>query len=133
MFSGGQSSENVSLLPDNPGIRIEAVQGGGGRLSRVGWVSEPLQIKGAGEFNLAVNLGTLKKYQTRWRQTLGPNIPSRKKPRQDPHIIVGSLNIFECPTYVVAPLRGDTEATSNVFAWADKLLSTSSESHVVFV
>jgi hypothetical protein len=135
MLSGGQQNENVSLLPDNPGIRIEAVQGGGGNVTskKVGWLSEPLEIKDAGEFNLPINLGKLKKYQTRWRQTLGPNIPSRKKPRQDPHIIIGSLNIFECPTYVVAPLRGDTGATSNVFAWADELLSTSSESHIVFV
>ena len=133
MFSGGQSNENVSLLPDNPGARIEAVQGGGGKSSKVGWLSEPVEVKDTGEFNLPLNLGTLKKYQTRWRQTLGPNIPSRKKPRQDPHIIIGSLNIFECPTYVVAPLRGDTGATSNVFAWTDELLSTSSESHVIFV
>ena len=133
MFSGGQQNENVSLLPDNPGIRIEAVQGGGGKSSRRGWVSEPLEIKDASEFNLPLNLGTLKKYQTRWRQTLGPNIPSRKKPRQDPHIIIGSLNIFECPTYVVAPLRGDAEGASMVFSWTDKLLSKSAELHVVFV
>ena len=135
MFSGGQPNENVSLLPDNPGIRIEAVQGGGGMSNNneMKWISKPVEIEPGSEFNLSVNLGTLKKYQTRWRQTLGPNIPSRKKPRQDPHIIIGSLNVFECPTYVVAPLRGDKDSASMVFSWTDEMLGGNPESHVVFV
>jgi len=133
MFSGGQSSENVSLLPDNPGVRIEAVQGGGSMSSSSEWVSEPIKITSENEFNLTLNTGTLKKYQARWRQTLGPSIPSRRKPRQDPHIIIGSLNINECPTYIVAPLRGEEETASMVFAWADELLHSSPESHIVFM
>ena len=133
MFSGGQSNENVSLLPDNPGIRIEAVQGGGSLSEAKTWISEPVEIDPGSEFKLTTNLGTIKKYQTRWRQTLGPSVPSRKKPRQDPHIIIGSLNILDCPTYVCAPLRGDKEAASMVFAWTDELLQGSPESHIVFM
>jgi hypothetical protein len=135
MFSGGQSNENVSLLPDNPGARIEAVQGGGGisNSSEMKWKSEPVEIDPASEFKLSANLGTLKKYQTRWRQTLGPSVPSRRKPRQDPHIIIGSLNVFNCPTYIAAPLRGDKDAASMVFAWADELLEGSPRSHIVFM
>jgi len=133
MFSGGQSSENVSLLPDNPGVRIEAVQGGGGISKEMSWLSEPVEIDPASKFKLMTNLGTLKKYQTRWRQTLGPSIPSRRKPRQDPHIIIGSLSIFDCPTYIAAPLRGDQDAASMVFGWADEILEVNPESHIVFM
>ena len=62
MFSGGQNNENVSLLPDNPGIRIEPVQGGGSREGVMKWLSEPVEIDPASKFNLSVNLGTLKKF-----------------------------------------------------------------------
>ena len=132
MISGG-SNPNVSLLPDNPGVRIEAIVGGGHSISESKWSSKPVKIESDREFNLTTNLGSLKKYQTRWRQTLGPSVPSRRKPRQDPHIIIGTLNVSECPTYIAAPLRGDIEAANLVFSWADDLLQDSPESHVVFL
>ena len=135
MFSGGQQNSSDSLLPDNPGVQIEPVQGGGGHSNtyKNKWLSEPVKIDPVNEFNLTTNTGILKKYQARWRQTLGPSVPSRKKPRQDPHIIIGSLNIFDCPTYITAPFRGDKDKASIVFAWADELLESNSESHIVFV
>ena len=131
VFSGGKSNEDISLLPDNPNARIEGVQGGGGL--NMNWISEPVKIDTEEEFDMPVNTGALKKFQGRWRQTLGPSVPSRRKPREDPHIIIGTLNVSECPTYVVAPLRGDIESANLVFVWTDELLQDSPESHVVFL
>jgi len=131
VFSGGKPNEDISLLPDNPSARIEGVQGGGGL--NMNWISEPVEIDAEEEFNMPVNTGALKKFQGRWRQTLGPSIPSRRKPREDPHIIIGTLNVSDCPSYIVAPLRGDKEEAFRVFAWADKLLEDSPETHVIFM
>jgi len=120
---------NVSLLPDNPSAQIMPVQGGGGSGL---WHSSPITVEN-GTYQLALNHGFLKKFKTRWRQTLGPNIPSRRKPRQDPHIIVGSLNAHENPVYLVAPLRGDSDAATRVFSWSDNLLTSEPNSHIVFM
>ena len=120
---------NVSLLPDNPSAQIMPVQGGGGSGS---WHSNPITVEN-GTYQLALNHGFLKKFKTRWRQTLGPNIPSRRKPRQDPHIIVGSLNAHENPVYLVAPLRGDSDAATRIFSWSDNLLSLEPNTHIVFM
>jgi hypothetical protein len=120
---------NVSLLPDNPSAQIMPVQGGGGSGL---WHSSPITVEN-GTYQLALNHGFLKKFKTRWRQTLGPNIPSRRKPRQDPHIIVGSLNAYENPVYLVAPLRGDSDAATRIFSWSDNLLISEPNSHIVFM
>ena len=122
---------NVSLLPDNPSAQIMPVQGGGGTSGL--WHSSPVKMELNGIYQLALNHGFLKKFKTRWRQTLGPNIPSRRKPRQDPHIIVGSLNASENPVYLVAPLRGNLDEAIKVFSWSDTLLEKEPESHIVFI
>ena len=133
MFSGGHDP-SVSLLPDNRAAIIEPVQGGGGyQQTSKGWQSLPVSIKRVSAYKPSVNHGSLQKFQLRWKQTLGPNIPSRRRPRQDPHIIVGILNIISCPTYVVAPLRGDEEAASDVFAWASNLMETDPSNHIIFM
>jgi hypothetical protein len=133
MFSGGHDP-SVSLLPDNKLAIIEGVQGGGGyEQNSKGWQSLPVSIKRESKYKPSVNHGTLQKFQLRWKQTLGPNIPSRRRPRQDPHIIVGILNIISCPTYVVAPLRGDEEAASDVFTWASNLMETDKSNHIIFM
>jgi hypothetical protein len=64
---------------------------------------------------------------------LGPNIPSRRKPRRDPHIIIGTINVTMTPTFVVAPLRGNVEKANDVFTWADKLLASDPETRVIFM
>ena len=133
MFSGGHDP-SVSLLPDNKSAIIEPVQGGGGHASSSrGWQSLPVTIKKSSAYKPLVNHGSLKKFQLRWKQTLGPNIPSRRRPRQDPHVIVGILNVTSCPTYIVAPLRGDEDAANDVFVWASNLLETNPSNHIVFM
>jgi hypothetical protein len=133
MFSGGHDP-SVSLLPDNPNAQITPVQGGGSLDSKsVGeWKSIPVLIEETHE-TLSVNHAGLKKYRNRWRQTLGPNVPSRRKPRQDPHIVVGVLNILTCPVYLVAPLRGEEKKALNIFSWAHELLESDPDQHVVFM
>ena len=139
MLAGGHNP-NVSLLPDNPGIRIEAVQGGGGLPSMPStqamqkeWQSVPLLIENVAEYKPVIPHGALKKFQSRWRQTLGPSVPSRRKPRQDPHVIVGILNVIDTPVFVVAPLRGDEEAAKKVLGWASDLLQSEPSSHIIFM
>ena len=119
MISGG-SNPNVSLLPDNPSAQIMPVQGGGSRSK--GWISNPVAIEYSEPVHFSKNLGMILKFKNKWKQTLGPAVPSRRKPRHDPHYIIAKLNVVECPTFVVAPLYGDVEAANTVFSWANELL-----------
>ena len=144
MLSGGAMATD-SLLPDNPGARIEPVQGGGampksnaelsGNRKPAGWHSTPIIIpvsaNSVEELNSTPH--TLKKYRDRWRRTLGPSIPSRHRPRQDPYIVIGSLDITTCPTYVVAPLRGDMDAAKDTLFWTNDLLKEDPKAHIVFM
>jgi len=130
MFSSGHNP-NISLLPDNPSAQIMPVQGGGGRDS-LSWISAPVVISDNSLSELSVNPGLLKKFKTRWRQTLGPNVPSRRKPRNDPHIVIGILNTSECDTYLVAPFRDNTKVAKAILAWANDLLKNERDVHVIF-
>ena len=132
----------TSLLPDNPGAQFEAVQGGGGYVPESkkvsGWHSTPLLIPVASDstsLNSPTNAShsAIKNYKDMWRRTLGPSVPSRHKPRADPHIVIGSIDIVTCPTYIVAPLRGDLDAAKDIIFWAHELLNSNSNAHVVFI
>ena len=74
----------------------------------------------------------IKGYRDKWRRTLGPN-SEKSHPRGDTSVVIGSLNILECPTYVVAPLRGDVYAATDSIMWANTLLQTDANAHVVFM
>jgi hypothetical protein len=135
----GGHNPDASLLPVVPAhsAPIVPVQGGGGAQDTPtkGWYSMPLKIKGTREYKPTTNHTALKKFQSRWKQTLGPNIPSRRRARNvsaDEHIIVGSLNIIECPTFVVAPLRGDINAAKDILHWAESILRERPDVHIVF-
>ena len=139
MSGGGQVT---SLLPDNPGVQFEAVQGGGGYVPESkkvsGWHSTPLIIPVASNSTsseLAMNAShlTIKNYKEAWRRTLGPSVPSRHKPRADPYVVIGSLDIVTCPTYIVAPLRGDLDAAKDTIFWAHELLNSDFSAHVIFI
>ena len=131
MLSGG-SNENISLLPDNPSAQIMPVQGGGGQRTR-GWLSLPVVVEESEPVHFLKNHGTLLKFQNTWKQTLGPNVPSRRKPRHEPYHILGKINVNECQTFVVAPLHGDIEASNAVFAWSKSLLDSDDRAHIVFM
>ena len=144
MLSGGAMATD-SLLPDNPAARIMPVQGGGampksdallsGNRKPAGWHSTPVIVPVSANSVEELNSSplTLKTYKDRWRRTLGPNVPSRHRPRQDPYIVIGSLDITTCPTYVVAPLRGDIDAAKDTLFWTNQLLKDDSKAHVVFM
>ncbi|NDB85556.1 MAG: hypothetical protein EB127_23065, partial [Alphaproteobacteria bacterium] len=144
MLSGGAMATD-SLLPDNPAARIMPVQGGGampksnaelsGNRKPAGWHSTPVIIPVSANSVEELNATplTLKNYKDRWRRTLGPNVPSRHRPRQDPYIVVGSLDITTCPTYVVAPLRGDMDAAKDTLFWTNDLLKEDPKAHIVFM
>ena len=107
---------------------------GGEQRSTSGWQSIPVLIEPTSNtLDLSVNPGLIRKFKTRWQQILGPNIPSRRKPRRDPHIIIGTINVTMTPTFVVAPLRGNMEKANDVFTWADNLLASDPEAHVIFM
>jgi hypothetical protein len=139
-MSYGGSNPPVSLIQDNPGVPITGVQGGGGDTGvpvlSSGWHSNPQLIPVAPpRLNASASHLSLKNYSDRWRKTLGPNIPSRRRARNvsaDEHVIVGSLNIIECPTFIVAPLRGDINAAKDILHWAEALLRERPDVHVVF-
>ena len=144
MLSGGAMATD-SLLPDNPAARIMPVQGGGampksnaelsGNRKPAGWHSTPVIIPVSANSIEELNSTplTLKNYRERWRRTLGPNVPSRHRPRQDPYIVIGSLDITTCPTYVVAPLRGDMDAAKDILFWTNDLLKEDPKAHIVFM
>ena len=143
MLSGGAMATDT-LLPDNPAARIMPVQGGGampksdanlsGNRKPAGWHSTPVIIPVSANSVEELNSAplTLKNYKERWRRTLGPSVPSRHRPRQDPYIVTGSLDITTCPTYVVAPLRGDIDAAKDTLFWTNDLLKGNPKAHVVF-
>ena len=134
-----------SLLQDNPAAKIIPVQGGGampktdanlsGNRKPAGWHSTPVIVPVSANSVEELNSSplTLKNYKDRWRRTLGPNVPSRHRPRQDPYIVIGSLDITTCPTYVVAPLRGDIEAAKDTLFWTNDLLKDDPKAHVLFM
>ena len=120
-----------SVFPNVP-APIHAVQGGGGHSTT--WKMIPIEVSQttkAPEIN--VSPGNLKKYKLKWKRSLGPNIPSRRKPRGDPHILVGTLNVLECPVFIAAPLRGNKDAAAHVLNWAKDKLESDSKAHVVFM
>ena len=134
-----------SLLQDNPAARILPVQGGGampktdanlsGNRKPAGWHSTPVIIPVSANSVEELNSSplTLKTYREKWRRTLGPSVPSRHRPRQDPYIVIGSLDITTCPTYVVAPLRGDIDAAKDTLFWTNDLLKGDPKAHVAFM
>jgi hypothetical protein len=144
MLSGGAMATD-SLLQDNPAAKIIPVQGGGampktdanlsGNRKPAGWHSTPVIVPVSANSVEELNSSplTLKNYKDRWRRTLGPNVPSRHRPRQDPYIVIGSLDITTCPTYVVAPLRGDIDAAKDTLFWTNDLLKDNPKAHVVFM
>ena len=129
----------LSLLPDNPSARIEPVQGGGGSgthtETKASWRSSPVSIPVSTSLKAPVKSShlSLNRYKSIWKRTLGPSVPSRRKPRSDPYVVVGVLNVNECPTYIVAPFRGDQTAATDCIAWADKLLHEDAKAHVAFM
>ena len=139
-MSGGDS-----LLPHvNPSdAPIQPVQGGGayktinelsGRTKAPGWHSTPLIIPVAtNNEGPKVSKMKMQSYVEKWKRTLGTNIPNRNVPSGDVAVVVGSLNILECPTYVVAPLRGDLDAAMDAISWANTLLKDDTRAHVVFM
>ena len=141
-MSGGGTT---SLLPHvNPSdAPIQPVQGGGayktinelsGRTKTPGWHSTPLIIPVAtNNDGLSVSNMKMKTYMEKWKRTLGTNIPNRNVPSGDLAVVVGSLNILECPTYVVAPLRGDLDAATDAIMWANTLMKQDKRAHVVFM
>ena len=127
----GGHNPNISLLPDNPSAQIMPVQGGGGNR---GWQLIPINIPGDSENkDIYATRGELAKYRSLWKRTLGPNIPSRRKPRADPHILIGEINSSECSVFVVAPLRGDMESAKRIFPWVNDTVSNDSNAHIVFM
>ena len=140
-MSGMGDTATQTLLPDNPAARIMPVQGGGalvlvgGSVSKTNaWHSNPLLIPATTESpTIRTPAQKLSEFNKIWKRTLGPSIPSRHRPRSDPHVITGALNTVQCPTYVVAPLRGDIDATNDVVAWTNALLLESPQSHVIFI
>ena len=140
-MSGG----GTSLLPHvNPSdAPIQPVQGGGayktinelsGRAKAPGWHSTPLIIPVAtNNEGPKVSKMKMQSYVEKWKRTLGTNIPNRNVPSGDVAVVVGSLNILECPTYVVAPLRGDLDAATDAIMWANTLLKEDTRAHVVFM
>ena len=133
----GGHNPNISLLPDNPSAQIAPVQGGGGiageGTAMDSWKILPVQIPEGELPKLSVTSGNLTKFKNTWRRTLGPNVPSRKNNRADPHICVGAINVTECQTYIVAPVRGDKEAMVRIMAWANEILIDYSTAHIVFM
>jgi hypothetical protein len=141
------SGSGISLLPHvNPSdAPIQPVQGGGGyktmneisgRIKSPGWHSTPLIIPVASKAkNDAASISKMKvqSYIERWKRTLGTNIPSRNVPSGDVAVVVGNLNVMECPVYVVAPLRGDLDAATDTILWANSLLKRDRDAHVVFM
>jgi len=141
----GAASPTISLLPDNPSAHIAPVQGGGSRTAAnlsgnrkpSGWHSTPLiiPVSAASVESMKASPISLRTYKEKWRRTLGPSVPSRHRPRtyEDPYIVIGSLDITSCPTYVVAPLRGDIDAAKDTVFWANDLLKTDARAHIVFM
>ena len=138
--SGGSMTPDLldsfkGAVPTGHIAPIVPVQGGGGQEgSVIGWQSIPVSIEHIPDtLDISVNPGLIRKFKTKWQQILGPNIPSRRKPRRDPHIIIGTINVSLTPTFVVAPLRGNVEKANDVFTWADNLLASDPETRVIFM
>jgi hypothetical protein len=74
----------------------------------------------------------MKRYHDLWKRTLGPSVPSRRKPRADPYVVVGVVNVLQCPTYIVAPLRGDKNAAVDCISWAADILKKDKMAHIIF-
>ena len=144
MLSGGAMPTD-SLLPDNPAARIMPVQGGGampksdailsGNRKPAGWHSTPIIIPVSANSVEELNSPplALKNYKEKWRRTLGPSVPSRHRPRQDPYIVIGSLDVTISPTYAVAPLRGDIDAAKDTLFWTNELLKQNPKAYVAFM
>jgi hypothetical protein len=136
-MSFGGHNPNVSLLQDNPAARILPVQGGGGMeggSKKLGWHSYPITIPLSNPSNsITASHISMKRYHDLWKRTLGPNVPSRRKPRTDPHVIVGVINVIENPVYVVAPLRGNKTAALDCAVWAKDIIEQNPRSHIVFM
>ena len=132
-MSFGGHDPNVSLLHDNPAARILPVQGGGGS-KKLGWHSYPITVPlSNANSGITASHISMKRYRDLWKRTLGPNVPSRHKPRTDPHVIVGVINVIENPVYVVAPLRGNRTAALDCTMWAKDIIEQNPRSHVVFM
>lgn len=107
-----------------------------GRMKSPGWHSTPLIIPVASKAkNDTASISKMKaqSYIERWKRTLGTNMPSRNVPSGDVAVVVGNLNVLECPVYVVAPLRGDLDAATDTIMWANSLLKRDRDAHVVFM
>ena len=138
---------NVSLLHDNPSAQILPQSGGawdqgstgafedvtnGG--TRMLWRSSPVVIPVTNnKLPIKISHISLNRYHNTWSRTLDPRIPLKRTLRSDTYVIVGALNVLECPTYIVAPLRGDTYAAADCISWADQLLQSDAKAHVAFI
>ena len=136
-MSFGGHNPNISLLQDNPAARILPVQGGGGMeggAKKLGWHSYPITVPLSNPSDsITASHISMKRYRDLWKRTLGPNVPSRRKPRTDPHVIVGVINVIENAVYVVAPLRGNKTAALDCTVWAKDMIEHNPRSHVVFM
>ena len=134
-MSFGGHNPNVSLLPDNPSAQIVPVQGGGGASgAKQAWHSYPITIPvSRSSPPLATSHTSMKRYHDLWKRTLGPSVPSRRKPRADPYVVVGVVNVLQCPTYIVAPLRGDKNAAVDCISWATDILKNDKMAHIIFM
>ena len=125
----------ISLLRDNPAAMILPVQGGGSRspsstVQHV-WTSSPIKRSVKGSIDLLKATPTeLTTFRRRWQ-----NLMMSQHQSSEMTCTVGTINVSdeECPTYVVAPLRGSTDAAVDCISWAAAVLSVRPEAHIVFV
>ena len=132
------SGHEISLLPEAPNAPpMIGVQGGGGYSSdyspmaggaRLGWYSAPLIIPVIADFNQSSSHLDLHNHRRKWLQILkgakGPKAAKQEKksPSSDSQITIAKVNVMNCETYLVAPLRGDMDAARDVLAWATEAL-----------
>ena len=137
-FSGPIGETGFSGPIGETGFNKEETKGGssytgGDSKKAAGWHSTPILIPVSRGEMPGTTPANLKRYKEMWKRALGPSILSRRRSRSDPHVVTASLNIIECPTYIVAPLRGDLDAAKDVVEWTANILIENPKVHIVFI
>ena len=93
----------ISLLRDNPVALITPVQGGGGNSRLQRWTSSPVQRSVKSSINpIKATHTELTKFQKAWGSVKHAD---KKSASSDIVCKIGHINVLDCPTYSIAPLR----------------------------